>query len=379
MAPTGPFQENRPLWWRPTGYAVVIATLLGVVETGKALVVAPSVDPDFGLARAAATNMSWWYLWAALVPVIVRISERIPLDGVRFRVVLAHGASSVILSLVHVGAASGIIWLASSRRFLSLGTQVERLVVSYGMSNLVTYWAIAAAYSVWAAHRRLRMSETEKHALELEAAHFEALMTEARLEMLRRELNPHFLFNALNGVSALARRGESDAAVLTLSRLGELLRRTLDEEREPEVTVSEELELLELYLDIERIRFGDRLMVDVDVDPSVRGALLPPFVLQPLAENAIHHGIASLRGPGGISVRVGRCAGRLELRVRDTGVGLRVPPRELEEGVGLRNTRRRLETLYGAEAGLEIRPGRGGGTEVRVQLPLRLEPVRVRR
>lgn len=366
---------DEPLWLRATGYALLVATVLGAIETAKAMVVAPSVDPTFGWQRAILTNMSWWYLWVLLVPVVVWVSHQFNEKG-RVQAGVAHGVASVVLSAVHIGAASVIIWDVSSRSFQTLGGQLRELLVGYGVSDLVTYWAMAAAYGAWIAHRRLTRSERERHALELEASRLEAAMTEARLAALRSELNPHFLFNTLNTVSSLARRGSGEEAVGVVSRLGRILRRTLEQGPEQEVPLEQEMELLELYLEIESIRYSDRLTTEVRLDPAARQALVPPLLLQPLAENAVQHGAAHVRGPVEVTVEALARGDRLEILVRDTGAGL-PPPEMRREGVGLRNTRERLAALYGADARVELESLEGGGTLARVSLPLRLETARV--
>lgn len=364
-------------WVRFTAYALAIATVLGGVETVKAALAARSVDPSFGWARAAATNLPWWFVWAALVPLIVWLSRRVPFrQRAWHRAAGIHAIASVLCSLVHLCVCGVIIWAASSHRFQSLDAQLRTLLLGYLLTDLVTYWAILAAYTTLASRRRLRTERAEKQNLalraartEMERARLEARMTEARLHALRMELNPHFLFNALNGVSALARRGDADAAVRMLAKLGELLRRTLDGELENEITITEELTLLDLYLEVERARFGDRLTATVRVDPAVENAIVPTFILQPLVENAIRHGASAVRGPMAIEVDARPAGDALQIRVRDTGPGPAAG--ETGEGVGLRNTRNRLAALYGAGGRVELSATAGGGTEVRVQLPLR--------
>ncbi len=364
-------------WARLTAYAVVIAALLGVLETIKAVLVAPASDPGFGWGRAAITNLPWWLLWAALVPLAVALNARLERRGAGRRTTLAvNGLASVLASLAHLIVSAAIVQAGSAYRFQSFGTTVRGLLIGYFFTDLVTYWAIVAAYTTFASRRRLRAQEEENRRLELRSARLEAerarletQMTEARLEALRMELNPHFLFNALNGVSALAGRGETDAAVRMLAKLGELLRRTLDQDLEPELPLTEELDLLGLYLDVERARFGSRLSTRVRTTPEADGALVPRFILQPLVENAIRHGVAATRGDIEIEIEAAVGGARLEISVRDTGPG---PPESASEGIGLRNTRSRLATLYGDDAELEMSRREEGGTEIRLALPLRL-------
>jgi len=365
---------------RPVAWALVIALVLGAIETVKGAVAGRSAPNEFGLVEAALTNLPWWLLWVLLAALVFRLVDRFPLqrDG-WLRAALVHGMASVILSLVHLLLSALGVWAVVSREFMTFEGTVRGFVTGYLVSDLVTYWAIVAAYSTYASRRRLEATEREHRALELRAARLEteaaelrAAMTEARLAALRMELNPHFLYNTLNTVSSLAQRGERRAAVDMLARLSELLRRTLDETLDHELPIEQELDLLELYLSIERVRFADRLRIDIRVDPAARGALVPTFVLQPVVENAIRHGVAAVRGPVAIEIAVAAVGPQLVIRVRDTGPGFD-PAAPAGNGVGIRNTRRRLETLYGAAGSLEQHTPAGGGAEVVLRLPLRVE------
>jgi len=203
---------------------------------------------------------------------------------------------------------------------------------------------------------------------ELRNAQLEASLQAAKLSALQSQLNPHFLFNALNAVSALMYR-DVEAADAMLARIGELLRLTLAADGSHEIRLSEELELLERYLDIERIRFAERLAITVDVPDSALEAHVPPFALQPLVENAIRHGVARRSEGGKVLVSARRVDGRLQLRVVDDGPGL--PAEKVREGIGLRNTRDRLQQLYGTSQQLAFRKPDAGGLEVLMELPWR--------
>jgi signal transduction histidine kinase len=215
-----------------------------------------------------------------------------------------------------------------------------------------------------------RVLERERAAAELEAA-----LTRSRLDALRGQLQPHFLFNTLNTISSLL-RDDPDGAERILTRLGDLLRMSLQEGGNDEVPVEKELAFLERYIDIQRVRFADRLTVTVGAGPEVQRALVPSLLLQPLVENAIRHGIEPRAGTGSVRVRVERAGERLVIEVLDDGVGIAADGTNGHEtnghGVGLRNTRQRLEQLHGDRQSLDISSLPGGGTAVRITLPWRV-------
>ncbi|NUS98382.1 MAG: histidine kinase [Gemmatimonadaceae bacterium] len=210
---------------------------------------------------------------------------------------------------------------------------------------------------------RARLEETRR--LQAEAAQLQAQLADARLNALRTQLNPHFLFNTLNAISTLVEQDPRGVRRM-IARLGDLLRHTLDEGDEQEIPLARELEMLRRYLEIMEVRFQGNLYVSVDADVSLDDALVPNLVLQPLVENAFRHGLASVRTTGRVEVRAARDAGDLVLTVRDNGAG---PAKDAREGVGLTNTRARLAQLYGARQRLTLRAGEAGGAVVEVRLP----------
>jgi sensor histidine kinase YesM len=204
----------------------------------------------------------------------------------------------------------------------------------------------------------------------------EAGLAQARLAALRAQLDPHFLFNTLNAVSALALRGEREGVVKALSTLSDLLRATLGGAPTQEVALSDELALLDRYLEIQRLRFSDRLSVVRDIDASVLDAAVPAMLLQPLVENAIKHGIGARPEGMRIEIHARRVDAMVVLQVRDTGPGFgrRDSPETNGQGIGLANTRERLAQLYGTTQRLECRDAEGQGGVVEVALPYRRIP-----
>jgi LytS/YehU family sensor histidine kinase len=288
-----------------------------------------------------------------------------------------HLAASIAFAPVHLLSVGWLYYQTHAHANVpSLGIMLRGWINNFVMLDVLTYWAIIGGYHALEYHSRFRASEVNAARLAARAARLEASMTEARLNALRMELHPHFLFNTLNAISGLVRRREIDAAVRMLARLGELLRVTLERGSVQQVPLERELSFLRLYLEIERIRFHDRLEVDFEVDPDALDALVPTLILQPLVENAVRHGVARLTGPGRVGVHAAREDGKLVLQVADTGAGFPAGNGGTRLGVGLSNTRARLEQLYGADAALTLGNAPAGGALVTVTLPFREDPAR---
>jgi LytS/YehU family sensor histidine kinase len=233
--------------------------------------------------------------------------------------------------------------------------------------EMMTYWALVG---VSYAHDYYRESQHQRVA----AAQLQARLAEARLQALQSQLHPHFLFNTLHTISALMHR-DTEAADAMLARLSDLLRLSLDRTGGQHVTVKEEIDFIQKYLEIERTRFGDRLEVRVNVDPDTLDAAVPNLLLQPLVENAIRHGIAQKVGGGLLDVRVAREGDALCLTVRDTGPGLPAATLSaLNTGVGLTNTRSRLEELFPGRHRFEFHEPADGGLAVEIVIPFVIHP-----
>jgi LytS/YehU family sensor histidine kinase len=243
------------------------------------------------------------------------------------------------------------------------------------LSDLVTYTGILAAGFAWDYFRRYRARREEAVRLQAHAASLQAQLAEARLAVLRNQLNPHFLFNTLNAVSALVARDPKGVRRM-IARLSELLRYSLSEQ-EQEIMVDEELRMLGQYLQILEIRYQGRLQTSIHADADVGDALVPSLILQPLAENAMTHGVGKAGGHGRIDVRVTRAADRVVLTVTDTGPGEgvvdanEIAPGGAGSGMGLRNTRARLAVLYAEDQSMELRPTGDGGMTAEIAIPLR--------
>ncbi|MDB4892990.1 MAG: histidine kinase internal region [Gemmatimonadetes bacterium] len=311
-----------------------------------------------------------WYTCALFTPAYFWLARRWPVTGKRWlQGALVHLAATQLFVVIKytLYIALGI---AFSNAFPDLpfttivATAIRRNVV---YENMV-FWGVAVLVHAILFYR---------HAVEREARaeRLRAELTQARLDALSGQLHPHFLFNALNAVSSLMHH-DIAAADAMLARLGDLLRRTLRAGEHPEVTLREELDLLDDYLSIVGARFRDRLVVDVSADADTACAMVPHFVLQPLVENALEHGIAQRAGAGRLEVRASRegiDGATLVLTVTDDGPGLtRSTPRARPQaGIGLANTRRRLAALYGDAHQLTLCDRPSGGLVARIELPFR--------
>jgi two-component system LytT family sensor kinase len=303
------------------------------------------------------------YLWAFITLAIFWLARRYPLErGRMLRRIPLHLAGVVVLALLRVVAmvemSLHVDWLGErtfSRQYYRwFHNYLLFCVLLVGIAHAVVYY------------RRYR--ERERAAERLAAG-----LTEARLQALKMQLQPHFLFNTLNAISALI-PADAKPARRMVARLGDLLRIALEHEETQQVTLREELAFLEPYLEIEQARLGDRLTVVMEIAPEALDARVPHLMLQPLVENAIRHGIAPRIEPGRIAIAatLGKGDGRLHLQVRDDGVGMdREGGIRTRKGVGLTNIQSRLEQLYGGEHRFELANGPDGGFIVSIDLPLR--------
>jgi sensor histidine kinase YesM len=313
-----------------------------------------------GQAHAAIIlklNLGDWYLWGLLAPGIIWLAQRFPLERKRW-------AGSTMMHLVAgVGVAVLKWWLDNLFRHYALGLPRGMLLAYVFHGNFLTYWILVAATQGYRYYQRYQQGE-------LRSAQLSAQLAEAQLQALRMQLHPHFLFNTLNSIATLIHK-DPDAADRMTARLSDLLRLSLENVGVQEVPLAQELEFLERYLDIERTRFSDRLVVRIDVAPDTLDASTPYLILQPLVENAIRHGIAPRSSPGCVVVRASREGNMLALEVKDDGPGIR-PETTPRNGVGISSTRARLEKLYGEAHRFELINAETGGLVVKLAFPFRL-------
>lgn len=314
---------------------------------------------------SAADRVTFAAVWCATCLVGIALVERYPVTRRgQYSRVLFHLASGGVIAVLWA-AISYYVNLALIPGWLPLG--LYRRIIRVGGNVALGYWVWTVLVHA-VIHARLYRQR------ELRALQAASLRTEAQLQVLKMELQPHFLFNTLHSISALMYR-DVQAANAMLVLLADMLRRALDTARAQEVTLAEELETLRLYVEIEQIRFRDRLEVVWNIDPDTLPGRVPHMTLQPLFENAIRHGLGDRAEAGRIEV-ASRCAdGRLYLTVRDNGRGLGGTKPKL--GIGLSNTGERLAKLYGDTQEFKLEDAPGGGAIVTISfpyVPMRKEP-----
>ena len=341
-------------------------TVPALLSTFETVMFARLMGRSVGLGRAFLSQAPGWYAWAAFTPLIVTLASRFPLGRpLRWRAVAVHGGAylAVALSASAVWAAVGL-WLQPGRSTF-LASARNWFISGLPFTVLVYAAVVGISYSVV---DRARLRERER-----DAARLAQQLTEAQLASLRMQLRPHFLFNSLNAIMALVRDGENERAVSALALLSDVLRATLRTATSHEVPLAEEVAFTRRYLEIERIRFAERLRLAFDIPPALLDAAVPVFLLQPFVENAVKHGILDRRRGGSIHVSATTRDGALHLSVRDDGVGL-APGWDARDaaGVGIANARARLAHMYGTAARLRVGRGESGaGVAVEISLPLR--------
>ena len=306
-----------------------------------------------------------WYTCALFTPVFFWLARRYPIDRQSWRttvpLTLAVTSACVVAKyavLVPLEQWMGIDVNASFGRSLSRNFANESMA----------FWAVIGVVHALEFNRRYREREVA-------AADLRARLSQAQLDALRSQIHPHFLFNTLHSISTLMHR-DVEAADTMLTRLSDLLRLTMKHRGENEITLRDELALVDNYIEIMRVRFGDRLAVSKNVDPDALEVLVPQFILQPLVENAFDHGISRTPGAGRIEISAERKGGNLALSVSDDGAARNgAPAAGGKHGIGLTNTRLRLEQLYGSAQSMALEKLADRGTRVTVAVPWRFSEI----
>jgi two-component system LytT family sensor kinase len=342
--------------------ALAFWTALGLVLAIQSYLLWPKVT----FTDAMYATMPRCYLWALLAPFIFAADHRILGRFTPARRILAH----IPLAMLFTSIAMALEYAVQRIFHVGFGPDAAgQFFLQNFFAHSMIYAVIVGASVATGYAAEARRRELEAASLALHSAQLETRLAEARLRALQSQLNPHFLFNTFNTISAFTETDPKTARRM-MARLGALLRSLLDHAARQEVTLAEELRFLEDYLTIERLRFEDRLTVNVTVEDSARDARVPSFVLQPLVENAIRHGTGALLRPGRVDVSARRMDAQLRIEVEDDGIGL---PEgwclEDHAGIGLSNIARRLEELYRSDHSFVLCPRAGGGVRVQITLP----------
>src|SRR5688572_8492039 len=360
---------------RPTGarpfvrHLAILAMALGLWAALVLLFAAPlALTSSITLRQAFRFGLSFWSLWFFFMPVVAWLSFRFPIKRRKFFQTVSLHLLVCFLVVVashfafrHIGKI-----IPRAHRMAPMGPPAFRAAL-----DALFYWSLVGFCQAIINFRSSQ--ERERRAAELEAR-----LTSAKLQALRMQINPHFLFNTLNSIATLVYVNPR-AADEMLGDLSELLRRSLDTMEAQEIPLAQELEFVDAYLRIEQKRFAERLRVKQNVPDELMKALVPALILQPLVENAIRHGIEPQRAPGLIVIEAKQEGRRLHLIVRDDGRGL--PPavsnNSERRGIGLANTQARLKGLYGTDHSFSVGKAEPQGCQVEIDLPFHLEPVQV--
>jgi two-component system, LytTR family, sensor kinase len=363
-----PMSTTRPTVRWPWIWCV--ATLLGLFSGLQShRMTALMSGKEYFEWRLMVLNLNLWYAPALMAPFVMRLTQRFRFDRHAWkRAVPVHVVAVIAFSVVYESimiATRASLWETVKSPRVSWSSFVQSDYLRNFDSMMMVYWAIVALTLAMVYYR-------EAQARALRASNLETRLVESQLKALQQQLHPHFLFNTLNTVSALLHK-DVEAADRMIADLSDLLRISLQFGSLQEIPLHEELEFLQGYLAIEQTRFPDRLTVNYDIAPEVLDARVPTLILQPVVENAIRHGIASITEPGVIDISAKASGSQVVLEVRDNGAGLSDSALDaLQKGIGLSNTRARLECLYGGDHRFEFSNTRGG-LLVRIAIPLRLD------
>lgn len=353
-------------WWRLQIYLTAAALALAVLRCLQVYLGALSRHQSLAWKTIAWTQAPPYIVWSIVAMGLIYLARDVVRRGIGPRRIILASLGLMLLAAVGVPAlylplywpypeAPGMSFAAAYRQeaLAAMGTSILMFCMISGIAYCVFYYAQARENGI-------------------AAARLSGQLSQARLEALRAQLNPHFLFNAMNSIAMLARRGDQAAAVRMVAGLSDLLRYSLDEARPQVVTLRDELEFVTRYLEIEHVRFGDQLRVVLDVDETLMDAEVPSLAVQTLVENAVRHGLSNRAGMCEIRVGAVVVGGALTLTIRDNGAGpdpSATNGSAAGRGVGISNTRARLRELYGDEGALELARAEGGGAVATLRLP----------
>jgi two-component system, LytTR family, sensor kinase len=340
---------------------------VGLFDATQTVTVMHAQGMHHAWVRLFLVTLVFWLPWALVTPCVLFLGRRYPPTQVRrVGTWLVHLTACAVVAMVHSALIAGLVVLLNPLAespapgpFTSVWSyRFYNGVLSY----LLLYAAILAISYILDARERLMREQTE-------TARLNEQLSKAQLDALRRQIEPHFLFNTLNAIAGLVRERRNEAAVSMIAGLSDFLRRVLDESKRQQVPLGEEMEFLKKYLDIQKLRFAERLDLKMDVPEELFDAQVPSLILQPMVENAVKHGIAKRVQGGAIRISAFRSNGRITLSVYNDGPKLPLDWEKTHSGIGISNVRTRLQGLYGNGFQLNMRNQEPGGVEVSVSVP----------
>jgi two-component system, LytTR family, sensor kinase len=355
-----PFRSWRIKEWLIIFGAFTGVGLLFVFQTYVGM--AQESTEHYGWGDLLAGLLSYWYVWCLLFPFIVWLSRRYPLEaGPTAKSLRIHIPAFLLIPIIHIAIYAAFLHAVDGDQKPYLSTSIWLMKSGLFLRYLTYALLLATSYTIdYYRHFRER---------ELRTSRLEAKLVEAQLQALRNQIHPHFLFNTLNAISSLMHKNV-EAADEAISRLADILRATLEANGTQEVTLRQELTLLTQYIEIEKLRLGERLIVTMAIEEESYDAMVPNLLLQPIVENAIRYGVATQSRTGTVRIGARRRGESLEVEISNDGPGL---PDQVEEGIGIRNTKARLRQLYGTKQSFLMTGGSEGGVRVTLQVPLRTE------
>ena len=364
--------RNPKINYRRAALLFVGWTLASIIFAGISYAAAIGENnKEFGFVSALRLNLVQFYLWAILAPFVFRFSRRFPIEfrPLNVRNLLLYFPALISFAGIHQVLHLAVLWSISPRwrqRYPAL-MDCYRAYFAFGFYiDLIIALLIVIAMHALLYYQNFRASELAQSSLKTQLA-------QAQLKSLKMQLHPHFLFNTLHSISSLVLEDPPKANSM-IARLGDFLRLTLENSEQQLVTLKEETEFLRCYLDIEQVRFGDRLTISFELEPQTLSAQVPHLILQPVVENAVQHAIAPRATRGHINIEAKRLNSLLRVVVSDNGPGITsnaISP--TKKCVGLTNVRNRLQQVYGPDFRFELTNGKNGGLTVVMEIPFHRE------
>ena len=363
---------NLKINWRRMALLFGGWTLVGVIFAAVSYAAAIGENnKEFGFVSALRLNLVQFYLWAILSPLLFRFSRHFPIEfrPLNLRNLLLHFPALISFAGIHQAIHLAVLWSITPRLRRQFPALIDCYRAYFGFGFYIDL--IIASLIVIAVHALLYYQNFR--ASELAQSSLKTQLVQAQLRALKMQLHPHFLFNTLHSISSLVLEDPTKANSM-IARLGDFLRLTLENSDQQLVSLKEETEFLRCYLEIEQVRFGDRLTLEFELEPQTLSAQLPHLILQPVVENAIQHAIAPRATRGHINIEAKRLNSLLRLEIRDNGPGITLNGDLLRtEGVGLSNVRARLHQIYGSNFRFELMNARDGGLAIMMEIPFQRE------